>query len=147
MEYNGEVSLHLYCGLFGNDDVPSRCAQLFQSGFHLPKNPQVHIYDYVVHWYKARLLKVEPRSRLPRIVQWRPPSMNEIKVNVDGSCMRSDQMAAGGLVQDANANWIVGFTFNIGTGNPLLAEIWGLYIGIKLAWQYGYTNVVVECDS
>lgn len=32
------------------------------------------------------------------------------------------------------------------TDTPLLAEIWALYMGMMLAWCYGYQEVIVETD-
>ena len=35
----------------------------------------------------------------------------------------------------------------IGLSVPLGAELWSIFYGLKLAWEYGVKRVVIECDS
>lgn len=77
---------------------------------------------------------------------WDPPHADAVKLNVDGRCTSIQVMAARSLIRDTNGKWLIGFTLNIGTGKPLV-EIWALYLGLCLAWRYGYLTVYVELDS
>lgn len=43
--------------------------------------------------------------------------------------------------------WIKGFAANIGYGQVLDAELWGIFYGLKSAWDMGCSDVVLESDS
>ncbi|KAH9666673.1 reverse transcriptase domain-containing protein [Citrus sinensis] len=53
----------------------------------------------------------------------------------------------GGLIRDATGRWHGGFCMNIGICSVTIAELWGLYQGLILAWQMGIRLLVVEIDS
>ena len=36
---------------------------------------------------------------------------------------------------------------NIGVGSVIEAELWGLYEGLKMAWNSGFRKVLIESDS
>ncbi|CAL8994425.1 unnamed protein product [Prunus brigantina] len=42
---------------------------------------------------------------------------------------------------------IASFAVNLGQGHILEAEVWGLYFGLKLAVEKGFTNLVIEMDA
>ncbi|CAL9008694.1 unnamed protein product, partial [Prunus brigantina] len=42
---------------------------------------------------------------------------------------------------------IRGFAVNLGVGKVLEAELWGIHVGLKLAWDIGCSAVVLESDS
>lgn len=79
-----------------------------------------------------------------RHIGWKAPLGNVIKVNVDGSCDQHNQIVARGVIRDSKANWIIDFHLQLGIGTHLLAEIWALYMGLMLAWWYGYNDIQVE---
>ncbi|XP_061366310.1 uncharacterized protein LOC133309544 [Gastrolobium bilobum] len=54
------------------------------------------------------------------MVLWRPPQKGWIKINSDGK---------------------------IGQGNALKAELWGLLLGLQVAWEHGFRKVHLEGDS
>ncbi|KAI5312791.1 hypothetical protein L3X38_041965 [Prunus dulcis] len=43
--------------------------------------------------------------------------------------------------------WIRGVVVNLGVGQVLEAELWGIYLGLKIAWDMGCSAVVLEFDS
>ncbi|KAH9758495.1 putative ribonuclease H protein [Citrus sinensis] len=54
---------------------------------------------------------------------------------------------AGGVIRDYAGNWISGFCMNIGECTLVMAELWGLYQGLLLAWEAGIKWLLVEVDS
>ncbi|CAL2237758.1 unnamed protein product [Prunus armeniaca] len=69
------------------------------------------------------------------------------KLNVDGSRRAASAcIGAGGVIRGANGNWICGFAVNLGKGQILEAELWGLYFGLHLACDKGISNLLVEMD-
>ncbi|KAF7844864.1 reverse transcriptase [Senna tora] len=78
---------------------------------------------------------------------WSPPPEGFYKLNVDGSCMGNPGlMAAAGVIRDHLGHWISGFSKFIGPGCSLAAELWGLFLGLKLAKDIGIKNLMVETD-
>ncbi|CAA7016724.1 unnamed protein product [Microthlaspi erraticum] len=43
--------------------------------------------------------------------------------------------AAGGVLLDEHGTWICGFALNIGVWSAPLAELWGVYYGLCMAWE------------
>lgn len=70
------------------------------------------------------------------IICWLHPPVNFLKLNTDGSCVSKVQLAAGGLIRNRKRWWLIGFSKYIGCGVSLLAELWGMYEGLLLAWRY-----------
>ncbi|CAL2264407.1 unnamed protein product [Prunus armeniaca] len=42
--------------------------------------------------------------------------------------------------------WMRGFDVNLGVGQVLEAELWGIYLGLKIVWDIGCSAVVLESD-
>ncbi|CAL9008460.1 unnamed protein product [Prunus brigantina] len=92
-----------------------------------------------------------PRSKTSKTqvsLAWKPPVAGCFKLNVDGSRKSSNgNIGAGGVIRNSVGDWITGFTANLGKGQILDAEIWGLFFGLKLAAERGISNLTVEMDS
>ncbi|WCJ39427.1 Polynucleotidyl transferase ribonuclease H-like superfamily protein [Euphorbia peplus] len=98
----------------------------------------------------AHQLMCNVSSLLPRTIwiAWKPPELGWVKLNTDGACKGNPGFAsAGGLIRDCNGKWCGGFGVNIGFCTSSLAELWGVYFGLRLAWDKGYRKVIVEMDS
>ncbi|KAH9754932.1 putative ribonuclease H protein [Citrus sinensis] len=54
---------------------------------------------------------------------------------------------AGGLIRDHMGRWLSGFGMMIGSCSITVAELWGLYQGLHLAWNSGIRKLKVEIDS
>ncbi|BFG13734.1 hypothetical protein CerSpe_013780 [Prunus speciosa] len=79
---------------------------------------------------------------------WVPPSPGQYKLNVDGTRKSaSGCIGAGGVIRDSFGDWTCGFAANLGRGQILEAEMWGLFFGLKLAKDRGICNLLVEMDS
>lgn len=79
-------------------------------------------------------------------VRWAPPSFGGMKLNTDGS-RKNGLAACGGLLRNAMGQFISGFHCNLGSATSVLAELWGLTLGLRLARQLGVTRLLVELDS
>lgn len=69
-------------------------------------------------------------------------------MNIDGAFKASLRMAStGGLIGDHNGRWIQRFTDNIGTCTIIITELWGILIGLQMAWNRGSQKILLEVDS
>ncbi|CAL8989539.1 unnamed protein product, partial [Prunus brigantina] len=68
-----------------------------------------------------------------------------VKLNVDGSCkLTSGNIGAGGILRGCAGEWIA---INLGKGQILEAELWGLFFGLKMALDKGINRLIIEMDS
>lgn len=71
-----------------------------------------------------------------------------IKVNVDGSSLsnpgRSD---FGGLIRNNNGDWLLGFSEFCGITSCLAAELYVIFHGLRVAYDAGHGNIILESDS
>ena len=51
------------------------------------------------------------------------------------------------VIRNSSGHWMCGFQANLGVGEVLDAETWGLFNGLKLAVDCNITNLVLESDS
>ncbi|KAL9443990.1 hypothetical protein AB3S75_017211 [Citrus x aurantiifolia] len=90
-------------------------------------------------------------SQQPRrkeiFIHWMPPPWPWCKLNTYGSCKNDGEAGAGGVIRDSVGHWISGFCMRIGESSTLMAELWGLYQGLILAWDTGIKRLLVEVDS
>ena len=50
-------------------------------------------------------------------------------------------------MRNDQGNWVGGFATNLGNCSALVAEIWGAWQALKLAWDWGYRKIILEMDS
>ncbi|WCJ35671.1 DNAse I-like superfamily protein [Euphorbia peplus] len=83
-----------------------------------------------------------------QLVAWKCPEVGWVRLNCDGASKGNPGPgSAGGLIRSTEGCWISGFTCNLGICTAVLAELWGLYFGLDLAWKLGMRQVEVELDS
>ncbi|AAF19536.1 F23N19.5 [Arabidopsis thaliana] len=88
------------------------------------------------------------RSRMERQVRWSKPSLGWCKLNTDGASHGNPGLAtAGGALRNEYGEWCFGFALNIGRCLAPLAELWGVYYGLFMAWDRGITRLELEVDS
>lgn len=80
-------------------------------------------------------------------IGWTALTWPLFRLNTDGSRGVNGAASAGGLIPDANGNWVRGFGMNIGFCSISMAELWGLYQGLYLAWHHGIRFLGVEVGS
>lgn len=52
----------------------------------------------------------------------------------------------GGVLRDHQGFWIGGFSTNMGLRKVLEAELWGLFLGLKMTLDKGARRILVESD-
>ncbi|CAA7030525.1 unnamed protein product [Microthlaspi erraticum] len=87
-------------------------------------------------------------QRIEREIRWEYPIQDWWKVNTDGASRGNPGLAtAGDVLRDANGAWVGGFALNIGICSAPLAELWGVYYGLNLAWERRVPRLILEVDS
>ncbi|VVA34304.1 PREDICTED: ribonuclease [Prunus dulcis] len=88
-------------------------------------------------------------EKLQISLTWDFPDTGVFKLNVDGSCKTASGNigAGGGVLRDCSGNWIKGFSVNLGIGQILEAELWGLAFGLEMALDKGVSKITIEMDS
>ncbi|KAL9286103.1 putative RNA-directed DNA polymerase [Arabidopsis thaliana] len=88
------------------------------------------------------------RTRVERLVAWKPPDGEWVKLNTDGASRGNLGLATtGGVLRDGIGHWCGGFALDIGVCSAPLAELWGVYYGLYMAWERRFTRVELEVDS
>ncbi|CAL1361451.1 unnamed protein product [Linum trigynum] len=87
-------------------------------------------------------------ARVEKLIGWSPPATGWFKLNTDGAAQgHGGDIAAGGIIRDSDGEWIAGFMYRIGSGTAILAELWGILQGLKLAWKHGIQFLILESYS
>lgn len=61
--------------------------------------------------------------------------------------MQRRSAGCGGVLCDEDGQCLGGFARQLGSCVAFLAELWGVYLGLKLAFRKGYRRLEVQCDS
>ena len=70
-----------------------------------------------------------------------PPPEGWIKLNSDGACKGNGEYSGcGDLFRDSERIWLKGYIRKIEICDALHAEIWGMYIGLEMAWREPSTH-------
>ena len=81
-------------------------------------------------------------------VKWFKPPAGWFKLNSDGaSCGNPGKAGGGVLIRDCNGLWIKGFARSIGYATSITAEFWASRDGLKLAFNEGIQQPIVELDA
>lgn len=120
---------------------------IFDENFDGPHNPFSTILQYLNEWTSATVTLKNNVNLQVCYLSWNKPPAGFFKLNVDGSRSSNGLIGAGGVIRDCNGIWCNGFMHNIGSGEVLLAEAWGLATGLKLAVACNISHLLVESDS
>lgn len=110
--------------------------------------------DLVVRWilqehkeYELWLGKGTCLEEATRLVRWQLPPTGLSKLNTDAAYSHSQKrMGFGGLVRDVRGTWVTGFMVGSVDGDPLMAEILALKMGLNLLSDCGIRSAVCEVD-
>lgn len=87
-------------------------------------------------------------QRVERNISWTFPDVDWVKCNTDGSCVDGgNRTACGGVFRDCSGRWVKGFTKYLGSGSVLASELWGILMGLSVAWEMGVQPLWIESDS
>lgn len=97
--------------------------------------------------FKACFKKDHLPPELIRQITWYEREREGVILNVDGSSLGNPGPAGfGGLARNPDGGWIFGFTGHIGF-SEVLAELLGIYNGLKLVWERRHRKVLYYIDS
>ncbi|MCI46118.1 ribonuclease H protein, partial [Trifolium medium] len=75
-------------------------------------------------------------------IGWKNPQEGWVKLNCDRAYKDSLELAGcGGLQRDSDGRWLTGYSRKIGTCDALGTEMWGMYLGMQIAWRQGYHHL------
>lgn len=88
------------------------------------------------------------KTRNLQLVSWSKPSKGYYKLNVDWSSLGNPVIAVvGGVIRDFQGQVIAGFFAHYELVSNIVAEGRALLDGLKLAYNLGIHNIIVESDS
>lgn len=73
--------------------------------------------------------------------------MDWICLNSDGRVRADNSIGCGGVFRDHHDSWLGGYAENIWKYGNLIAELWGVLVGINVAHDRGYTRIMVQMDN
>ncbi|XP_062006018.1 uncharacterized protein LOC133723218 [Rosa rugosa] len=124
-----------------------RCKCVFDPNFCYPHNLADVVFNYADEWTRASDKASLKKRSYVELLSWIKPAIGVHKLNVDGSRTTNGSIGAGGVIRDNTGCWCGGFMINIGVGEVLLAEAWGLFHGLHLALSLKISKLEVESDS
>lgn len=123
---------------------------IFEDNFQQLNNPVLVIQNFV------QKIDLCSNQRLHRnfpmketiYIGWKKPPKGWIKLNSDGACKGiGEYSGCGGLFRDTGGRWLKGYIRKIGVCDALHAEMWGMYLGLEMAWREHIPQLIVESDS
>ena len=108
------------------------------------------IQSYSKHIEESTSLQLHQNPQHKEIIYigWKRPPEGWIKLNSDGACKRNNEGSGyGGLLRNPDGHWIKGYIKKIGSCDALHAEMWGVYLGLVMAWRNRIPQLIVESDS
>ncbi|XP_021827477.1 uncharacterized protein LOC110768097 [Prunus avium] len=122
--------------------------QIFNIDNEVSYEPEKIIVAAVREWYTASQVGGTKAPKMPLLLTWEPPELGQFKLNVDGSrrCA-SGSIGAEGVIRNSLGDWVSGFAVNLGKGQILEAEVWGLFFGLQIAIAKGIRRLSVEMDA
>jgi len=130
-----------------------RCASCFNNMGGIPFDKG----KFLQHTFQVMLAAAEPgRDSCPgegqaqgnQWICWEPPPEGWMVLNTDGAVkMHCGRAGAGGVIRNAQGEWIVGFSECLGFCEPLKAELKGVLRGIRLAQERHIPKLLIRSDS
>ncbi|KAJ1375576.1 Ribonuclease H-like superfamily [Sesbania bispinosa] len=82
-----------------------------------------------------------------QLINWKFPSSDCMKCNVDGSLkFHPARAACGGVFRDATRSWKLGFVRNVGNATINMIELWGILTALQIAKEKGFQNIWIDRD-
>ena len=81
-------------------------------------------------------------------VAWNKPREDWFKLNSDGASFGNPGKArGGGIIRNSQGAWVRGYARSFGFTSSIIAELWALRDGLKLADHMGIRQLEVELDA
>ena len=120
---------------------------IFEPQFVYPGNPLQIIIHCIVEWFSLNKQQSKDGETQTILLSWVKPPLGHFKLNVDGSRDENGTIGAGGIIRNWSGSWIQGFSHNIGGGELIQAEVWGIFIGLKMTNDLQIKKLLIESDS
>ena len=121
---------------------------LFHQRLMVPSALLVDVYTRAKEIHKVHNHPLITKNiRVHKWISWHPPTWPWCTLNTDGAHRVHGTSTAGGLIRDHLGRWLTGFGMMIGFCSVTVAELWSLYQGLQLAWNFGIRRLKVETDS
>lgn len=104
--------------------------------------------DVVTTFENIKCISGKRNLREVKLLTCLKPDADWVKFNVDGSRnVSTGEVGCGGVLRYGSGEWKISFVVNTGICSVEEAETWGVFYGMKLAWEKGYKKVIIESDS
>ena len=98
------------------------------------------------HFCVSKGKKTNAKIVIP--VGWNKPREGWFKLNSDGaSFVNPGKAGGGGIIRDRQGAWVKGYARSIGFTSSIMAELWALRDGLRLADHLGIWQLEVELDA
>ena len=98
------------------------------------------------HFCVSKGKKTNAKIVIP--VGWNKPREGWFKLNSDGaSFVNPGKAGGGGIIRDSQGAWVKGYARSIGFTSSIMAELWALRDGLRLADHLGIWQLEVELDA
>jgi hypothetical protein len=87
------------------------------------------------------------KSKVLSLIGWKPPKDLFVRVNTDGAYKEHVVAGCGGLIRGSHGEWLGGFAKCVGICSAFVAELWGVYEGLRYAYRLGFRMVELHIDS
>jgi ribonuclease HI len=126
-----------------------RNKELYQEDFVRPSRPLPIIMKMVQEYNDAvsSTMVVNSSDRVEALIRWEPPKVSFIKLNTDGAHKGNHVAGCGGVIRGSHGEWLGGFAKGVGDCSAFVAELWGVYEGLRQVYKMGFRKVEVEVDS
>lgn len=127
-----------------------RNKEVHDDNYTRPYDPVAHIQTYLQQ-YASSQTKFSPAQLTPKVmidVAWQPAGDGWLTLNTDGAARSNGSSSGcGGVLRNGQGVWLGGFSRRTGDASPYVAELWGVWEGLRLAWSMGFTNIELQVDS
>ncbi|KAK8556676.1 hypothetical protein V6N12_003073 [Hibiscus sabdariffa] len=100
--------------------------------------------------YYSKCIIKAPSSHSPsrESKHWQRPELGWVSLCTDGVISPATGIGSvSGVFRTDDGSWIYGFNKSIGIMQPLQAELWGIFVGLQIAWDIGFERLLIQSDS
>ncbi|KAK2417953.1 hypothetical protein QL285_040194 [Trifolium repens] len=128
-----------------------RNKSMHDDDFVSPLRPWQVVIEYVKAYKKSMLAEKQTkheREQQQINVNWRAPMTGWCVLNTDGAAkIGTGKAGCGGVLRNDAGVWMEGFVKGLGDTTAYMAELWGIYEGLRLARRRGVLKLEVRSDS
>jgi hypothetical protein len=126
-----------------------RNKELFEVDFVRPTRPFQQIMVMSSEYMNAvsNNMVVSRGTQMMKMIRWQPPKELFVKLNTDGAYKEEWVAGCGGVIRGIHGEWLGGFAKGVGLCSAFVAELWGVYEGLRQAYRLGFRKVELNIDS